>query len=70
MEINRWLIDTARRERLLVLDLHGALSDRDGQRRAQFIQADGSHITPAGYAAVTAYAAPILGGRFSPGADR
>jgi uncharacterized SAM-binding protein YcdF (DUF218 family)/lysophospholipase L1-like esterase len=60
MATNAWLKDLAKQENLLLLDLHGAVADANGRRRAEFIDKDGSHITPAGYAALTAYAAPIL----------
>lgn len=59
--MNRWLSARAAQEGLLLLDLQAALADSDGvRRRAEFIAADGSHITPAGYAAITSYARPRL----------
>jgi uncharacterized SAM-binding protein YcdF (DUF218 family)/lysophospholipase L1-like esterase len=64
MDTNRWLLDLARRQDMLLLDLQGALADADGGRRREFVQEDGSHITTAGYEAATAYAAPILDGHF------
>ena len=60
LEMNRWLVDTAQRERLLLLDLHGALAENGGARRREYTTDDGSHITDAGYAALSAYARPIL----------
>jgi len=60
METNAWLRDLARREGLLVLDLHPQLSDADGLRRQVFAKADGSHIPPPGYDAINAYAVPLL----------
>jgi uncharacterized SAM-binding protein YcdF (DUF218 family)/lysophospholipase L1-like esterase len=57
---NQWLLDAAREKKILVLDFQAALGDGHGRRRREFIADDGSHITPAGYAALTAYAAPIL----------
>lgn len=60
---NRWLGDVARRKGLMLLDFHQVLADADGSRRREFIQEDGSHITPAGYAALTAYAVPRLEAR-------
>jgi uncharacterized SAM-binding protein YcdF (DUF218 family)/lysophospholipase L1-like esterase len=57
---NQSLVDMARREGLLVLDLHSALAEADGRRRREFTADDGSHITAAGYAALTAYARPVL----------
>jgi lysophospholipase L1-like esterase len=61
---NQALADLAKHERLLVLDFQAALAQRGGRRRREFTQDDGSHITHAGYAALTAYAIPILEGRF------
>jgi uncharacterized SAM-binding protein YcdF (DUF218 family) len=58
---NRWLVERAGRDGILVLDLQKALADTDGiRRRREFTKEDGSHITPAGYAALTTYARPIL----------
>lgn len=65
MAINTWLRDLARKERLTILDLHGALADRSGARRREFIADDGSHITAAGYEALTRYAVPLLSAHFS-----
>ncbi len=60
LALNAWLADTARREGLLLLDLKPVLSDSRGQRTRESRTADGAHITPAGYAALTAYARPLL----------
>lgn len=60
LAINEWLIALARRERLLVLQFQAVLSEPNGRRRVPFAQPDGSHITQAGYDALTAYALPIL----------
>ena len=65
IEMNQWLRETASRDGLLLLDLQSALASRDGQRRRQFATADGSHITPDGYTALTRYAAPILSRRLT-----
>jgi uncharacterized SAM-binding protein YcdF (DUF218 family)/lysophospholipase L1-like esterase len=65
IETNRWLVDVARRENLLLLDLQSTLSEGGGTRRAEFTQDDGSHISPAGYATLTAYATPILERHFA-----
>ena len=59
-ETNRWLVEFAARERLLVLDLKSVLAGQGLRRRPEFTQDDGSHITPRGYAALTEYARPIL----------
>lgn len=62
LSLNSWLRDFAKREKLLVLDLHSVVSDPGGQRRRGMAKDDGSHIAPAGYAALTAYATPMLEG--------
>jgi lysophospholipase L1-like esterase len=58
--LNGWLAETAKREGLLLLDLKPVLSDSRGQRTRESRAADGAHITPAGYAALTSYARPLL----------
>ena len=60
LAVNQWLIDTAAREGLLVLQLQPVLAEPGGRRRAAFAQPDGSHITPAGYGMLTSYARPLL----------
>ena len=65
MAINVWLRELAGREGLLLLDIHAQLADRTGARRREFIAPDGSHITAAGYEAVTRYAVPRLAAHFS-----
>jgi lysophospholipase L1-like esterase len=62
---NQALVELAKREGLLVLDLQQALAGNGGRRRSEFTADDGSHITPAGYAAVTAYAVPLLERHFA-----
>ena len=58
--MNRWLVDVARREGVLLLDLQSTLAEAGGRRRREYTQHDGSHISPAGYRALTEYATPIL----------
>jgi uncharacterized SAM-binding protein YcdF (DUF218 family)/lysophospholipase L1-like esterase len=60
LAVNRWLVDTATHEGLLVLDFQPVLSEPGGRRRPAFAQPDGSHITPAGYDALTSFVTPIL----------
>lgn len=57
---NDWLRDLAKGEGLLLLELDKVLSDAEGDRRKEFATPDGSHISPAGYAALTKYSVPIL----------
>jgi lysophospholipase L1-like esterase len=56
VETNRWMSDTATREGILLLDLGAVLADREGVRRKEFAQPDGSHISKQGYEALTQYA--------------
>jgi uncharacterized SAM-binding protein YcdF (DUF218 family)/lysophospholipase L1-like esterase len=58
--LNRWLVAFASREGLLLLDLQSTLSEAGGRRRPEFALDDGSHITTAGYAALTVYARPAI----------
>lgn len=60
LETNSWLLQLAAREHLLVLNLQETLGEAGGRRRREFVDKDGSHITSAGYAALTDYATPIL----------
>lgn len=57
---NRWLRELADREGLLLLHLQSALAGEHNRRQRPFTKPDGSHITPEGYDALTAYALPIL----------
>jgi lysophospholipase L1-like esterase len=64
--INQWMRDYAKREGILLLDLQSAVSDPATQRRIkEYATPDGSHISPAGYEALTKYAAPVLGRHFA-----
>jgi lysophospholipase L1-like esterase len=60
LALNRWLIDAATGEGLLVLDLQSVLSEPNGRRHPAFAQPDGSHITSAGYDALTSFVTPIF----------
>jgi lysophospholipase L1-like esterase len=57
---NLWLVDFAKQEGLIVLDVQRILADQSGQRRREFAQEDGSHITVAGYEALTSFAQAVL----------
>jgi lysophospholipase L1-like esterase len=58
--MNAWIRQTARREGLLLLDLEPVVSGADGERRREFAQPDGSHLTSAAYDALSRYSVPIL----------
>jgi uncharacterized SAM-binding protein YcdF (DUF218 family)/lysophospholipase L1-like esterase len=57
---NQWLRDYAAREHLLLLDLQPVVSDANNLRQKAYSKVDGSHLTPAGYEALSRYAVPIL----------
>lgn len=63
--LNVWLRDIAATEHVLLLDLEPVLSDANGRRSAASCQADGVHVSPSGYEALTAYAVPVLARHFS-----
>lgn len=65
IELNQWVREVGQRGGILVLDLHGALSDASGGRRTEFAADDGSHISSEGYEALTGYARPILADHLS-----
>ena len=54
-ELNEWLRITARQRGLQLLDFERQFDDGRGFRRVEFTTEDGSHISPSGYAALTAY---------------
>jgi lysophospholipase L1-like esterase len=69
LAINQWIRDQARSQRLLLLDLQPVVSDPStNRRRKEFATPDGSHVSAAGYEALTAYAVPILTKHFAPAA--
>jgi lysophospholipase L1-like esterase len=57
---NEWMRELARREGVLLLDLQRVVADEAGLRRKEFATDDGSHISPAGYEAISAHALPRL----------
>ena len=60
LDTNAWLREVARQRGLLLLDLQPQISGPDGFRRREYSVTDGSHISPAGYEALTRYAGPVL----------
>jgi len=60
LELNGWLRQYAEQNGLLLLDLQPLLSDRYGRRKREYATEDGSHITPAGYEALTSHCREIL----------
>ena len=61
--LNRWIAERARQESLLLLDLHPVVSETGGGRQRAYATPDGSHVPPAGYAAISGYAQPLLAAR-------
>jgi len=55
-ELNAYVRELATREGILVLDFEQVFANEEGTRKAEFSAKDGSHISPAGYAALTEYA--------------
>ncbi|HEU0224004.1 MAG TPA: GDSL-type esterase/lipase family protein, partial [Steroidobacteraceae bacterium] len=59
-EVNEYLKSLCRRENCRVLDFEAVFADEDGTRKSEYAAEDGSHISQAGYDALTAYAAREL----------
>jgi lysophospholipase L1-like esterase len=62
-DVNEWLRKYAAEHRLRLIDLEQAVDSGNGSRRAEFTQEDGSHISPAGYEAISRHAAAALAKR-------
>lgn len=62
-ELNDFLRELAAREGLLLLDFERSFARDDGTRRTEFAAGDGSHISAAGYGALTEYATRELARR-------
>lgn len=58
--VNVWLRDYARTEKLKLIDLEKALDSGNGTRKVEYAREDNSHVSPAGYQAITRYVAPQL----------
>lgn len=59
-ETNEWIRSLAATDTLQLLDFERVLADADGRRTYQFAADDGSHVSAAGYQALTQYAVPRL----------
>ncbi len=55
-DVNAWLRSYAAEHNLMLLDFERAVDGGTGSRREEYSQEDGSHISPAGYEALTRYA--------------
>lgn len=58
--VNAWLRDYARAQNIKLLDLDKALDSGNGTRKVEYARADNSHVSPAGYEAITRYAVSQL----------
>ena len=61
-ELNSFVRQLAAKEKLPLLDFEKVFAPEGGARKPEFAQEDQSHITAAGYAALTAYSVKALGG--------
>jgi lysophospholipase L1-like esterase len=59
-EVNAFLRDFAKREGIVLLDFERVFAPEGGTRKPEYGAEDGSHISAAGYAALTAYSAVEL----------
>lgn len=55
-EINEWLRTIAAQENIPLLELERAVADGHGGRRLEYSDDDRSHLSPAGYVAITQFA--------------
>ena len=53
MQINKWLINYAKENNILFIDISKLLADENGIRLQKYTSHDGTHITAAAYAALT-----------------
>ncbi len=55
LQVNEWMKSYAREERIMILDLHQALSGKNGIRKEEYTSPDGTHISTDGYKRLTQY---------------
>lgn len=60
--VNVWLREHARSQNIKLIDLEKALDSGNGTRKVEYTREDNSHISPAGYRAITRYVAAQLAG--------
>lgn len=53
--VNGWLRDYAKAQQIKLLDLETALDSGNGTRKVEYTRSDNSHVSPAGYDAITKY---------------
>jgi len=61
LEMNRWLKEFGREQKLMVLDFQPVISEASGFRKKEYAAEDGTHISLAGYEKLTAYAREAFG---------
>ncbi len=59
--LNVWLRDYAKAQNIKLIDLEAALESGNGTRKIEYTRSDNSHVSPAGYEAITKYVASQLG---------
>lgn len=62
-EVNHWVREYARSNKLILLDFEAALNAENGSRNPLYAKPDGSHITAEGYRALTQYFSKTLSSR-------
>lgn len=62
-ELNAFVRQLATREQVVLLDFEKVFAPEGGARKPEYAQEDHSHVTPAGYQALTRYAVAELGKR-------
>jgi lysophospholipase L1-like esterase len=62
-ELNAFVRQLAAREKLVLLDFEKVFAPEGGARKPEYAQEDRSHVTPAGYQALTRYAVAEFGKR-------
>lgn len=53
--VNAWLRDYAKTQQIKLVDLETALDSGNGTRKVEYTRSDNSHVSPAGYDAITKY---------------
>jgi acyl-CoA thioesterase-1 len=61
LSINKWIIEYARTQDIMLLDFHTTLSDEQGIRKKEYTVEDGSHISSQGYEKLTDYTQKLAG---------
>ncbi|WP_129777683.1 GDSL-type esterase/lipase family protein [Peristeroidobacter soli] len=59
--LNVWLRDYAKAQKIQLVDLETALDSGNGTRKVEYTRSDNSHVSPAGYDAITKYVVSQLG---------